>query len=297
MNKIPVGRSIAFAYAFLFHEIGAVIGLTWFPALVYALSDAATRLLVETGAAASSAEEMEMLARNAPVLIAAFLAMIVARAAAATGVTRQTLGLRAGGALFYFPADRTGLRMFAAFARFVLAVLVLLVFAAVVTVIAFLLAGVPLNNPEQLEPSAASLIASLLSLSLVAYAVVTAVRMAFLLPAVVVAEEKGGLKRAHALLQGNFLRMLAVLVALGLPILVLFVGGEFVVMSAALGPDFLDNPDMQAVMQQAEAAIRQQIVAWEIFNAVLFVLGSGLVYSGAAYAYRALAPEAEKPRT
>mgnify|MGYP003345088279 CR=1 FL=1 len=49
-------------------------------------------------------------------------------------------------------------------------------------------------------------------------------------------------------------------------------------------------------MRQADAAILQQIVPWEIFNGVLFVLGSGLIYPAAAYAYRALVPDTAKPK-
>jgi hypothetical protein len=30
-----------------------------------------------------------------------------------------------------------------------------------------------------------------------------------------------------------------------------------------------------------------KLLPWQIFNAVVFVLGSGLIYSGTAFAYRA----------
>src|SRR6185437_697887 len=38
MNKIPVGQTIRFAYAFTFGEIGTVIGLTWIPTLINAVA-------------------------------------------------------------------------------------------------------------------------------------------------------------------------------------------------------------------------------------------------------------------
>ena len=36
MNKIPVGRTIIFAYAFLFRNIGTIVGIAWLPAVLTA---------------------------------------------------------------------------------------------------------------------------------------------------------------------------------------------------------------------------------------------------------------------
>jgi len=38
MNKIPVGETIRFAYAFTFGEIGTIIGLIWIPTLINAVA-------------------------------------------------------------------------------------------------------------------------------------------------------------------------------------------------------------------------------------------------------------------
>jgi hypothetical protein len=40
-------------------------------------------------------------------------------------------------------------------------------------------------------------------------------------------------------------------------------------------------------MDRAGQAFDQKLIYWQIFSAIVFILGSGLVYSGAAFAYRA----------
>src|SRR5262249_44631994 len=114
------------------------------------------------------------------------------------------------------------------------------------------------------------------------------VQMGFLLPAVVAAEAKGGLKRSHDLTRGNIWRVAAIALALVLPVLFLVIAAAAVILSSALGPDFGPAPVTPEVMQRAENAINQQLLPWEILNAVIFVLFSGLVYSGAALAYLAV---------
>jgi hypothetical protein len=261
--------------------------VTWLPAILFAAADAAWRFYGSDISGTTAVEEIESSGRNAPVVLVAALVMLVARSVAAVSVARQVLGKPAP----MVPLDNTVLRMVGANVRFSLGVAVLILLASGISIVAFLLAGVRIDMPETAQASVASIIAALLSLSLFAYAAITALRMAFFLSPVVVAEEKGGLKRAHELAIGNLWRMLVVFVVLGAPIVLLVLAGEFAVMRSALGPDFLNRDDTRAVMDQAESAIRAQIVPWEIFNAVVFVLASGLIYSGLAYAYRAVVPE------
>jgi hypothetical protein len=126
------------------------------------------------------------------------------------------------------------------------------------------------------------------------YALATMLRVGFLLPAVVVAEEKGGLKRSHDLTAGNFWRVLVLAFVLVLPAVVLLVSGEMTVLGAAIGPVTPEQGDLSRLIQRAEDAVYQRLLPWEIFNAVVFILYSGLTYSGVAYAYRALAGKVAK---
>src|SRR5438874_3692692 len=44
MHKIPIGQTIALAYRFLFSEIGTIIGICWFPALLSSLASYLTAI-------------------------------------------------------------------------------------------------------------------------------------------------------------------------------------------------------------------------------------------------------------
>jgi hypothetical protein len=170
----------------------------------------------------------------------------------------------------------------------------MIAFAATITALAFLLSGIPLGAPEQIQPSAATILAGLISWFVFLYALVTILRVGFLLPPSIVAEEKGGLRRSYELTKGNVWRALAVLLALGLPLLLLMLGGEAAVLRAALGPDFARmNPT--EFFQRAGQAMEAKLLPWTIFTTVIFILGSGLIYSGAAFAYRAAVGQAQQP--
>jgi hypothetical protein len=212
-------------------------------------------------------------------------------------ITRAALGQERppGTLLLYFAAGRTEWRMFAANARYLFGTGALLAFAVVITMIAFLLSGTPLETPDQIRPTAATVLAGLISWAVFLYAGATILRMGFLLPATIVTEEKGGLRRSHDLTKGNFWRVLAIALALGFPFLLLLLGGEAVVLRSALGPDFLRMMPTD-FFQKASEAMDAKLLPWQIFSAVIFILASGLIYSGAAFAYRAVAQPENKPK-
>jgi hypothetical protein len=47
--------------------------------------------------------------------------------------------------------------------------------------------------------------------------------------------------------------------------------------------------------QRAGQAMEAKLLPWTIFTTVIFILGSGLIYSGAAFAYRAAVGQAQQP--
>jgi hypothetical protein len=294
MQKIPVGQTIAFAYHFLFARIGTIIGIAWLPAVVssavsYMISTYAAMHRAEFEAGDPRATAAYMLISLLGLVVTIFMASVVAVA-----ITRQVLGEGSSGVVLYFAAGRSEWRMLAANVRYLLAVFAMIAFAATVTALAFLLSGIPLGAPEQIQPSAATILAGLISWFVFLYALVTILRVGFLLPPSIVAEEKGGLRRSYELTKGNVWRALAVLLALGLPLLLLILGGEAAVLRAALGPDFARmNPT--EFFQRAGQAMEAKLLPWTIFTTVVFILGSGLIYSGAAFAYRAAAGPRRAP--
>jgi hypothetical protein len=294
MQKIPVGQTIAFAYHFLFARIGTIIGIAWLPAVL----SSAVSYMITTYAAMHRAEFEAGDPRAAGAyLVVSILGLVVTifmASVVAVAITRQVLGQGSSGVVLYFAAGRSEWRMLAANVRYLLAIFALIALAALITILAFMLSGIPLDAPERIQPSAATILAGLISWFVFLYALATILRVGFLLPPSIVAEEKGGLRRSYELTKGNVWRALAVILALGLPLLLLVLGGEAAVLRAALGPEFARmNPT--EFFQRAGQAMEAKLLPWTIFTTVVFILGSGLIYSGAAFAYRAVAGDSRHP--
>ena len=284
MNKIPVGKTVAFAYNFLFTRFGTVVGITALPALLAATVDYLVRSYISTEDTASAA------GTNLLISIAGMGTTIFIWAVTSVGVTRAALGQPLGSSAYYFPVGMVELRMFGAMLRFWLGVVVLIFLASLLSGFAFMLAGVPLDGSSEPEPSAALLIAGIITWAAFGYAIYTIVRMGFLLSPTVVSRRQGGLQRSHDLTRGNFWRIVAILVALILPILFLLSIVGAVILRAALGNDYrriIEDDGMDELIRRAEEAIAQNVLLWEVFNMMIFILAAGLIYSAAAYAYQA----------
>ena len=229
------------------------------------------------------------------VSLAGLAVTVFAASIIAVAITRHVLGQRSTGVIAYFAAGRNEWRMFAATIRYLFGAAALIALAAAIAAAAFRLAGVPLDMPTRAETGAASILAQLISWGVFLAALIVILRMGFFLPPTIVAEEHGGLRRSYELTQGNSWRALAVIAALGLPVLFLLLGGEAVVLRSALGSDFT-NMNPGEFFQRAGEAMQEKLLPWEIFSAVIFVLGSGLIYSGIAAAYRARIESENLPR-
>ena len=282
MNKIPVGKTVAFAYNFLFTRFGTVVGITALPALLAATVDYLVRSYVSTEDT-SSAAGMSLL-----ISVAGMATTIFIWAVTSVGITRAALGQPLDRNAYFFPVGMVELRMFGAMVRFWIGVVVLIVLAFLLSGIGLMLAGVPLDGSEP-QPSAALLVASILTWAAFGYAIYTIVRMGFLLSPTVVCESKG-LQRANDLTRGNFWRIVAILLALILPILFLLSIVGAVILRAALGNDYrqiIEDDGMDELIRRAEEAIAQNVLLWEVFNMMIFILAAGLIYGASAYAYQA----------
>ena len=223
MPRIPVGQTILYSVSFLFDRFGVVLRICWLPALLIATIDYTVAITSANRTAQYEATgDTGVLAVNAAVSIAATLVGLFLSSIAATGVTREALGMGGADTRGPLPIGRMELRMFGAYVSYVLAVGILVILALVVTAIAFVAAGVPLNvGPEAQELTLAAFLAAMIGLAAFTYVFVSVVRIGFFLPATVVAEKNTGLKRSYDLTQGNFLRVLAVVFALAVPLLAL----------------------------------------------------------------------------
>ena len=287
MNKIPVRQTLAQTFGLVFGRPLTLLRLTWVPALLsvgvgFVLDRNAIRY---EAAGEGGPENMGLYVLMGTVSLATTLFL---NGVAGVAVTREvfTPGTARGPA--YFPTGLTEWRMFLANLRLLLALVALACVAFLVSALALVLAGVDMSGVAPAAPTLATSFAGIVSLVAFIYVFISAVRMGFFLPATIVSEQNGGLRRAHGLSVGNFLRMLAILFVVIAPVLALFVMGQAALFIAFDGAAALQQP-REALMRDLQAAIQQNLIIWEIFGGLVFILTAGLFYGATAYAYQAIA--------
>jgi hypothetical protein len=277
MNKIPVGKTISFAYTFAFGSLGTIIGLVWLPLVILTLLNFLPGMAGASGDPASQSPVTRL--SEGIGSLAVFLLSALLYAVIYTAVTRQALGLRRGSATIHFALGMPEFRMFGA-------VLVLIAVTFVLLTTYFLVVVMLASARNPMLDVAAVAFAVIGGLALV-YALV---RLSFLLIPVTVAEDQVSLLRSWTLSSGNFLRIFAVLMGVAVPIIAVFAGSAF----ALMAKDLL-APIPASVMNN-QAALVQHLT--DIFSRhgpeliglqlVLAPFSLGLNLGSSAFAYRAI---------
>jgi len=208
MGKVPVVATIRDAYAFAFSHLGGIIGLIWIPMVLLTVAQFFTLLryynamidFVAGGSAAALGPACLMLLGDVAAALLLYSMMFVA-------VVQLALGNRPAGAIAHFAFGPPEWRM----ARALLAV----AGAAMLLLLGLALLLNLVMTAGKLPQESASV---LLVFVLLGVGLVLAPRALLLLPAVSVNETVPVLRRAWALTEGNFLRLLAILLALVVPV-------------------------------------------------------------------------------
>jgi hypothetical protein len=291
MNKIPVGQTVRFAYAFTFGEIGTVIGLIWIPTLINAVASFfALRAYYHTLADSLESGLPPSGAGVGLPFLLAFLAMLLV-AMIGVSLTQQALGIRQGPAFAHIALGSTELRAFGGFFGLYLLFILFIAIVAIVLRIATAGSATAIQaNPQLSGPAAAGIaVAAVLGICVVLYMVI---RLSFLLVPSVVAGGEFGLTRSWQLTKGNFWRIVAVGVSTLLPIALIFGIAEL----AILGPSFF-IPDMThgaaagANLRNMATQMRAVQDHMPLLMGLSFVVSPllyGLMFSASAFAYRAL---------
>lgn len=275
MRRVPVVQVIRDAYAFAFGHLGGIIGLIWIPMVLVTVAQFFTlwryyNAMIDYlagGNAAALGPAVLMLLGDAAATILLYAMMF-------TAVVQLVLGSRGPGTIAHFAFGHQEWRM----ARALLAcagllLLFLLGFALLLNVILAM---------GKLSQNAAGL---LMLLGLGTVGLVLAPRL-LLLPAVAVSETVPVLRRVLTLAEGNYLRLLAVLLALVVPLSALVWAAN---MSVAGGMVLTGNDQVQ--MMQTLLAGRQSLpLACGVGFFVSPVL-VGLLASGSVSVWRALTGE------
>jgi hypothetical protein len=277
MTRLSVAETIRFAYSFTFQQIGTIIGLVWLPLVLIAILQF---LPYAIGTAYPGTDASDQ-SRAAALNLAFFTGALALYGMNWVVVTRQALGLRKGTATFHFALGWPEWRMFTA--------IVMCGLALVASTAIYLIVGRDLFAAARAVPllGVAGGIYVVVGLCGVAW---LAVRFMTLLPPIIVVDERVDFGRAWVLSRGNFWRILAVMIAVTLPLLLI----QIIATAIILGPDIFaplpGNPDVMAAALQARAAMLDHHMATLIGLAlVLAPFSLGLTLGACAYMYRSLA--------
>ncbi|MEJ0042278.1 MAG: hypothetical protein WDM81_08705 [Rhizomicrobium sp.] len=300
MSKVPVGKSIAHAYEFLFGRFFQVIGTAWLPALLYAvgyffwLENSATWLAPLT--------QDQGLLINGVLATAGFVVLaLVVRAVLGISLTQEALGIRKDLALAHFVIGPRELRLFFAQIRLLLLVIVLEIAVVAVVVLGLgaaakygsAIAGLPLVAGKPLVVVAAMFVALVIYVAFV----LAVLKLSFFLAAVAAVEHRASVRRGWRLAAGSGWRILFVLVGILAPLiaglcalLYFLVGADLASALQAAGADPAARGHAALQFYAGHAMLISAIVG------VVSIVGGALLAGATATAYRTVTGhELEEP--
>jgi ABC-type uncharacterized transport system permease subunit len=279
MTRLSIAGAIRFAYGFVFTQIGAIIGLVWLPLVLVAILQFLPYAIGTAFPGGDPAEQGSAAALN----LAFSTAALMLYAMNFVAVTRQALGVRQGSASIHFALGWPECRMFAA--------IVICGLMLVASLAIYVMIGTGLFAAARTVPFLNVVAGIYVVLGLCAV-VWLALRLFFLVPPVVVIEERVDFVRAFALSRGNFWRILAVVLAVSVPILVVQTAAIVAIVGPGVFAPLPDNPDIVGIALQARVAMVDRHMASMIGLAlVLAPFSLGLTLGASSFAYRALAGE------
>lgn len=277
MTKIPVLETIRAAYRFTFTHLGAIIGLIWLPMILATVIGFFVLQRFFSALADAFASNNFALAGPAILGLISFLLVgLLLFAMMAVPVIQLALGSRKTGALAHFAFGVAEWRLFRASLGVVGFLFALLLIVS--TVLGAVL------GPRAMNGNLGSLLG--FYAAFYAAAVFFGLRFGFLLPGVAVEETGPVLPRSWILSNGNFWRILAVFLAVALPLRFLMVAVEVALEGrGVLMQQFTSSTAMVAVQLHAENQ-NMPITAGILF--LIAPLALGLVLGASAHAFQAL---------
>jgi hypothetical protein len=273
MTKIPVLETIRAAYRFTFTHLGAIIGLIWLPMILATVMGFFVLQRFFSSLADAFASNNFALAGPAILGLLSFLLVgLLLFAMMAVPVVQLALGTRKTGALAHFAFGQAEWRLF----------------RGTLGVVGFLFALLLIVSTVMAAALGASGMSANLASLAIFYAAVAffGLRFGFLLPPVAVGETGPVLPGSWLLSSGNFWRILAVFLAVVLPVRFLMVAVEVAVEGPRiLMPQLMTSTAMLAVQLHSENQ-NMPVTAGILFLIAPLMLG--LVVGAGAHAYQAL---------
>lgn len=287
MTRLPIADAIRFAYSFAFEQIGAIIGLVWLPLVMLAVLQflpyaIGTAYSVNDGnnTAAAGAAFANLLFSTAAMLLYAMNCV---------SVTRQALGIRQGAATIHFALGWPEWRMFAAI---VICGLILVAAIGVYALVGSTVLPYAGNGPLADALTDLYAVAGLCAIAWFA------LRLIFVLPPIIVSEERVDLARAWMLTRRNFWRLLAVAAAVMVPLLLIQAAALAAIAGLGLfAPLPGDTAAAAAALEQRFALFDSHMPTLIGLTLILTPFNLGLMLGASSFAYRTLAPAKPASRT
>ena len=292
MAKIPVGKTISYAYSFTFGNFLTVVGLAWFPLLLVGIGAYLALPPYFAGLQAMMAtQDPTKLSSAGGYMLLFMIVMFMSFNMIYVAVARQALGLRTGPAFFYFSLDRAFWRLLGAYLLMFLIVMGVMIAGGIVFGV---LAGILVATVGQgVAAGAAGVTGAVVLVGLTFFLMF---RLLFFMAPVTVAEGHRVLRRSWTLSGGNFWRIFAVLLAIMVPLIIVEIVLEVVIFGfVSLGP-LRPNASPQetiAFYQQIGAQLYGMLPFLAPVAIVLYAVVIGLLISASSFAYRALVPATE----
>jgi hypothetical protein len=234
-----------------------------------------------------------------------FLLSLFVRAMIGVGVTELALGKRTGLTLVYFSLGNSVWRLLGAWILFFLVMILIYIALIIFTVVVAICGGLAIKAaalPQSSNAVAIGLLAIFCGFLFVGSLIYILARLTFLIPPVVVNEQKVDLARGWQLTKGNFWRIFLIGLLLFLPLIVVGMVVFFAVFGTAIVSDMLQvftmamhNTKQDIIQQHVDAmgaSMRAQSLAiWPYTMVANILLGAfyyGLMYSASVFAYRAV---------
>lgn len=234
MAKIPVGRTVAYAYGFAFKNFWTNLKVIGAPLVIYWVGAWALSQYYLMPLIAPSADGSFVKAWHSPIFIAYFLSMFLFSAAIMSLLTAESLGVREQRSYVYWLIGAPVWKMLLAF---VLCYLAMILFALFVSLIGVVLVAVAFLVMKTSDPQLLIGIVTLLIMGVVLLSMFfAAVRFGFLMAPVVIAERRVNPFRAWKLSKGNFWRLFAIFFVSFLPFIVLYAVAIYVFVDWSMFP-------------------------------------------------------------
>jgi len=313
MNKIPVFETIAHAYGFATRNFLRILGIVWAPLVV----SIAVGLMVTPGFFGNHIPVDDIAAiqrqslRLSPLI---FVFSLFIRAMIGVGVTELALGKRTGTTFVYFSVAAPVWRLIGAWLLFALVMIVIYIGLVILVIIVAIGGGLVVKAVTFSSVGhavAAGLLALICIFLFLGALIYTMARLTFLIPPVVVEENKVDLARGWILTRGSFWRICCIGLAIFIPLIL--IQGTIVVsvygldyfhrFAEIMRGGFLRQLSEDAMRQQMDmwgAAVRARgLQVWPLMAAVGLVFETfayGLLYGASAFAYREIIPPASSLR-